>query len=66
MGFHHQNILWMEEILGWLKHYEVVPQFVSVQLVYKYTITRVDWGVIAIVHGDYKPTNITGGGHHLV
>ena len=41
--------------------YKVVPQFVSVQLVYKYYFTRVDLGVISIVNGIYKPTYNWGG-----
>ena len=46
--------------------YKVVPQFVGVQLVYKYYFTRVDeWGLYRTSYWDYKPINISGGGHHL-
>ena len=37
----------------------MLPQIVSVQLVYTYYFTRVDGGYIYSIHGIYKPTNIT-------
>ena len=43
--------------------YKVGPPNDSVQLVYKYYNVWVDDTQITIVHGVYKPTNITGGPH---
>ena len=41
--------------------YKVVPQFVSVQLVYKYYFTRVDGGYIELVLGImFTHVHITG------
>jgi hypothetical protein len=50
---------------NWVYLYNVVPQFVSVQLVQLTSISMVFGRYVELVNGVYKPINITFGGPTL-